>query len=483
MAEEYCVMRHEKFNSSDNIDALQAETNREWENEEWYRDNVNLELSNLNISLIHSNNIQAAMYHEIMKNGLEWNKDSVLLIGTIYTATPGFFENYKDTEGKYTDEGIDTIKKYFTDCLSFHKSLYGKVLSAEIHLDQKTPHMHVYSVPIIAVQDTRNYYIEAEEIVVKDDDGVQNPEAFDRNGVLKTRLVPKKDSNGNLIRIENPTGKLSDLKKILKETPHLQRKEKLNTVHVGLNGNKALGGKAQLSQHQTLFYEEVGKKYGLSRGECRIGLEPKTHVSSAEWNRKEAERKLQEVTNNVQKAEEELEISTTKKKSIDNKIKDSKDELKRIDIKETFEEELFAHMQRQMEEQLLAMQAAMQAEFEAKQEAMREALEEEFEAKYDALYEDLNLVTNEVEEVVTKNETTSDTYSEEQLLVAWAKGAKNKAGVSMYDKFKQDLHKKRAEEDIAKNERAKRIYGTKKKVAESKAEISSKIDSVDDMSK
>ena len=80
--------------------------------------------------------------------GLRKRKDSVLLLDGIYTASPDFFKELSDFE----------MKEYFEDCLQFHIKEYCSgnkdlVVSAVIHFDETTPHLHVASVPIIEKDD------------------------------------------------------------------------------------------------------------------------------------------------------------------------------------------------------------------------------------------------------------------------------------------------------------------------------------------
>lgn len=67
-------------------------------------------------------------------------KNAVLLAELLFTASPTFFDNMSD----------DEIRQYFTDCYEWACKKYGKenIISATVHLDEKTPHMHLEFVPI-----------------------------------------------------------------------------------------------------------------------------------------------------------------------------------------------------------------------------------------------------------------------------------------------------------------------------------------------
>ena len=76
----------------------------------------------------------------ITKAKCRTRKDSVRFIDTIITASPEFFK------GKSYDEMV----KFFTHGLEFIKSeiVPKNIFSAVIHLDEKTPHMHLCFVPL-----------------------------------------------------------------------------------------------------------------------------------------------------------------------------------------------------------------------------------------------------------------------------------------------------------------------------------------------
>ena len=66
-------------------------------------------------------------------------KDAVLLIQAVYSASPAFFDSVS----------AEVWQDYFRRCLIFHQDQYGHAINAVIHLDEKTPHLHVVSVPLV----------------------------------------------------------------------------------------------------------------------------------------------------------------------------------------------------------------------------------------------------------------------------------------------------------------------------------------------
>jgi len=67
-------------------------------------------------------------------------KDAVLLSELLFSASHEFFENMSSQE----------IRQYFQKCYDWVCKKYGKenVVSAMVHLDEHTPHMHIMLVPI-----------------------------------------------------------------------------------------------------------------------------------------------------------------------------------------------------------------------------------------------------------------------------------------------------------------------------------------------
>ena len=72
--------------------------------------------------------------------GCRVRRDSVVMVETLITASPEFMHSLSPTEQKV----------YFAAALDFVAGRVGKqnIISAVVHLDEKTPHMHLCFVPI-----------------------------------------------------------------------------------------------------------------------------------------------------------------------------------------------------------------------------------------------------------------------------------------------------------------------------------------------
>lgn len=132
----FYVMRIEKRKRQD-VSGIQRENNRTAAE---YNNQVDRERSGLNLQLIQSDNWMQDIKAEIERAGARTRSNSVVALDTLYTASPSFFE------GKTREQTED----FFRDCLQFHQRQFGHIISAVIHYDETTPHLHIVSVPLTA---------------------------------------------------------------------------------------------------------------------------------------------------------------------------------------------------------------------------------------------------------------------------------------------------------------------------------------------
>lgn len=78
----------------------------------------------------------------VKEAGCKVRRDSVMMVETLITASPEFMNSLPPEEQK----------EYFTRALEFLSERVGKqnILSAVVHMDEKTPHMHLSFVPMTA---------------------------------------------------------------------------------------------------------------------------------------------------------------------------------------------------------------------------------------------------------------------------------------------------------------------------------------------
>lgn len=142
----FCVMNIQKRKRTD-ISGIQKEATRTATE---YNNRVQPGMNIFNVNLIQSNNWMQDIQAEIDQAGAKTRSNSVVALDAIYTASGDFFK----------DKSTEECNQFFRDCLQFHQRRFGHVVSALIHYDETTPHLHILSVPL--TQDGR---LSAREIV------------------------------------------------------------------------------------------------------------------------------------------------------------------------------------------------------------------------------------------------------------------------------------------------------------------------------
>lgn len=142
----YCIMRTEKRKRTD-LSGIQRENDRTATE---YNNRVEPGMDIINVSLVQSDNWMQDIQQEIDKAGAHTRSNSVVALDTIYTASPKFFTSRNNTEND----------RFFEDCLRFHQQHFGHVISAVVHYDETTPHLHVISVPL-----TRDGRLSARDVI------------------------------------------------------------------------------------------------------------------------------------------------------------------------------------------------------------------------------------------------------------------------------------------------------------------------------
>ena len=93
--------------------------------------------SHLNFHLLEPDHkYRAEAERQIKDAGCRTRSDSVRLVEALVTATPEFFKGKKKAE----------IKAYFQEALDFIREHQDQktIISAVVHMDEKTPHMHLF---------------------------------------------------------------------------------------------------------------------------------------------------------------------------------------------------------------------------------------------------------------------------------------------------------------------------------------------------
>lgn len=136
---QYGILRFAKYKGPE-IGQIEAHNER---TKETYASNPDIDPArkHLNYNLLPSPpKYRAEAERQIREAGCRTRKDSVRLVETLITASPEFFQNKSQKE----------IRAYFERALEFMKTKQNPdtFVSAVVHMDEKTPHMHLCFVPI-----------------------------------------------------------------------------------------------------------------------------------------------------------------------------------------------------------------------------------------------------------------------------------------------------------------------------------------------
>ncbi len=141
MKAQHAILRFAKYKGP-TISRIEAHNER---TKEFYASNpdIKMELSKFNFHLVKpGGKYQEEANRLIRENGCKARKDSVRLVETLITASPEFFSGKKPGE----------VRAFFEYALEFLKTKQTEetLVSAVVHVDEKTPHMHLCFVSITA---------------------------------------------------------------------------------------------------------------------------------------------------------------------------------------------------------------------------------------------------------------------------------------------------------------------------------------------
>ena len=138
---QYAILRFAKYKGPEivSIEAHDERTKTEYAS----NPDVDTSRSRLNFHLVKPRRTyRAEAEKQISEAGCRARKDSVRVVETLITASPEFFQGKKPWE----------VKEFFEYALEFIQSKQSPetIISAVVHMDEKTPHMHLSFVPLTA---------------------------------------------------------------------------------------------------------------------------------------------------------------------------------------------------------------------------------------------------------------------------------------------------------------------------------------------
>ena len=151
MKAQYAILRFAKYKGPE-IGHIESHNER---TKEKYASNPDIDTSrsHLNFHLVSpERKYRAEAEKQIATAGCRTRSDSVRVVEVLVTASPEFFKGKKKAE----------IKAYFQEALDFIQQHQNPrtIISAAVHMDEKTPHMHLCFVPL-----TEDKRLSAKEIV------------------------------------------------------------------------------------------------------------------------------------------------------------------------------------------------------------------------------------------------------------------------------------------------------------------------------
>ena len=286
MKAQYAILRFAKYKGPE-IGHIESHNER---TKEKYASNPDIDTvrSHLNFHLVTpERKYRAESEKQIAEAGCRTRSDSVRVVEALVTASPEFFKGKKKSE----------VKAYFAEALDFIQKYQSKetIISAVVHMDEKTPHMHLCFVPL--TQDKR---LSAKEIVGNKKKLTWWQDEFWKHMVKKYPDLERGKSAGETGRTHIPP-------RLFKEAVHLNRmKEQIMAI---LNDSNPFNKKAKAEELEALLDKYIPgvevmrtklKKYDKTYKELteeNAELEKKISSASRESIQKklETQRKLSEL--------------------------------------------------------------------------------------------------------------------------------------------------------------------------------------------
>ena len=138
---QFAILRFTKYKGPEisNIEAHNERTKEEYAS----NPDIDKSRSHLNFHLVTPRRkYRTEAEKQIAEAGCRTRSDSVRVVEALVTASPEFFKGKKKSE----------VKAYFQEALDFIREHQDQktIISAVVHMDEKTPHMHLSFVPLTA---------------------------------------------------------------------------------------------------------------------------------------------------------------------------------------------------------------------------------------------------------------------------------------------------------------------------------------------
>ena len=234
MKAQYAILRFAKYKGPE-IGHIESHNER---TKEKYASNPDVDTarSHLNFHLVTpQRKYRAEAEKQIAEAVCRTRSDSVRVVEALVTASPEFFKGKKKGE----------IKAYFQEALDFIREHQDPktIISAVVHMDEKTPHMHLCFVPL-----TEDKRLSAKEIVGNKKKLTWWQDEFWKHMVGKSPDLERGES-------ASETGRTHIPPRLFKEAVHLNRmKDQIMAI---LNDSNPFNKKSKAEELETLLDKYV----------------------------------------------------------------------------------------------------------------------------------------------------------------------------------------------------------------------------------
>ena len=234
MKAQYAILRFAKYKGPE-IGRIESHNER---TKEKYASNSDIDTSrsHLNFQLVFpERKYRAEAEKQIAEAGCRTRSDSVRVVEVLVTASPEFFKGKKKAE----------VRAYFNEALDFMQKHQSKdtIISAVVHMDEKTPHMHLCFVPL-----TEDKRLSAKEIVGNKKKLTWWQDEFWKHMVGKYPDLERGESASETGRTHLPP-------RLFKEAVHLNRmKDQIMAI---LNDSNPFNKKSKAEELETLLDKYV----------------------------------------------------------------------------------------------------------------------------------------------------------------------------------------------------------------------------------
>ena len=280
MKAQYAILRFAKYKGPE-IGHIESHNER---TKEKYASNPDVDTarSHLNFHLVTpERKYRAESEKQIAEAGCRTRSDSVRVVEALVTASPEFFKGKKKSE----------VRAYFTEALDFIQKYQSKdtIISAVVHMDEKTPHMHLCFVPL-----TEDKRLSAKEIVGNKKKLTWWQDEFWKHMVKKYPDLERGES-------ASETGRTHIPPRLFKEAVHLNRmKDQIMAI---LNDSNPFNKKAKAEELEALLDKYIP---GVEVMRTKLKKYDKTYKELTEENA-ELEKKLSSASK--ESVRKKLEIS------------------------------------------------------------------------------------------------------------------------------------------------------------------------------